>query len=634
MPVRSLLCSTFLTFQLALAAPAFAEKAPPPPASDVGKPFYDRHKVDVSNLRDFYDGVLLADAVIHTDMMFDAESKWKMTLYQMIKNESHHFQARSAYQLSIMGVSHEEIVAIWSPDYIETIEDPRLRAAFEYIKVVAHLPTGVTADTHAMLRMHYTDRQIVELFQLAAVNTINAVHDNVLPIPTDQETIDWATANLSEVGWTLGPSVSSSPDEQWANPFVGEALETAANEILSAWNREDLGAPNPEFKSDWINYITGYGISPITFDGDGDGLEEPFDAFPIDFNAWKAPGSNEANLPPPGTPEFDVAAYDYEHFTPATVPETRYPFSDRQSLDTEWLRATSMGTAYLEMYYSGKERAFPVQFKWDLFFVYQLASGCVHCQVHGAYGVYYTIEEEYFDDIVPLEERPKIVERIHGLMDFERSDLFTDAEKSAFRLARDAGTLPGRVTAAHYDELRRHYNDREIQEILTSIIAGGWLSPTMQSQATVTDRLSMSFALRTLSENGWNPGVHIGLPSEQRPYHMTELVAAYAGKLMTGRGFDMASEWTGHDVPLAIDSDNDGVEDAFDGFPDDPSRWEDTDRDGIEDSNDDDIDGDGLSNAREISLGIFPYKADSDADGVDDPTEIEAGTDPVDAMSH
>ena len=44
----------------------------------------------------------------------------------------------------------------------------------------------------------------------------------------------------------------------------------------------------------------------------------------------------------------------------------------------------------------------------------------------------------------------------------------------------------------------------------------------------------------------------------------------------------------------------------------------------------DDIDGDGISNERELQIGTFPYKPDSDGDGVDDPTEIDAGTDPTD----
>ena len=53
----------------------------------------------------------------------------------------------------------------------------------------------------------------------------------------------------------------------------------------------------------------------------------------------------------------------------------------------------------------------------------------------------------------------------------------------------------------------------------------------------------------------------------------------------------------------------------------------------IDDSGDDDIDGDGLSNAEEAERGTFPYKADSDGDGIDDPSELKAGTNPVDPKS-
>ncbi|MEM6474333.1 MAG: hypothetical protein AAF802_32665 [Planctomycetota bacterium] len=167
----------------------------------------------------------------------------------------------------------------------------------------------------------------------------------------------------------------------------------------------------------------------------------------------------------------------------------------------------------------------------------------------------------------------------------------------------------------------------------TSIIAGAWLSPTMQAQATVTDRLSMAFALRNLTPKGWNPGPHLGTPLEQRPFHMTEYTAKFRSKILRGRVFDFGSEWVGTDVPSGVDTDKDGVPDAFDGFPDDPQRWEDTDRDGIEDSVDNDIDGDGILNDVEVQNGTFPYKADSDGDGRADPVEIAAGTDPVDPRS-
>ena len=111
---------------------------------------------------------------------------------------------------------------------------------------------------------------------------------------------------------------------------------------------------------------------------------------------------------------------------------------------------------------------------------------------------------------------------------------------------------------------------------------------------------------------------------------MSELFPAVFAQIAAGDVPDAASDWVGVDIPLAIDSDADGVYDAYDGFPNDPNRWEDTDRDGIEDSKDDDIDGDGISNKEEIAKGTFPYKADSDGDGVNDAVELKKGTDPVD----
>ena len=606
---------------------------PLPPAADREMPYYDRHKIDVSNIRDLYEKLLIADVMIHADGMFDATSKWKLTLLQMILTGSNHHQARSAYQLSLMGVPMEEILAIWSPGYVESIDDERIRTVFEFVPVAAINPARVTADTHAALRMQFIDRQIAELVELVAINAAMATHDLILPIPTDQETIDWARANLASVGWTLGLNQSSSPEEQRSASFVGDALETAYNEIISDWEPGDLAALDPEFQSDWVNYVTGYDVSPMTFDGDRDGVEEPFDFYPEDYLRWEKPGLDDENLPDPTTPPFDVAAYDYQYYQPSVVPETNYPLSDRNRFDTEWTRQSSLGTVKIDEYFSSTDRALELPMKWQIFFVNQLASGCGHCQVHGAYGIYDAIADDYPHDRLPPDVLPGAIERIHVLFDFERSDLFTDAEKAAFRIARDAGPLPTRTTAAHIEELRRYYSDREIQEILSSFVTGGWLSTAMQSQLTVTDRLSMAWALRHLTPVGWKPGAHLGLPHEQRRFHMTEVTDFAIAQMNSGEIIDGTSEWLDVTVPLAVDTDADGVEDGFDGFPNDPTRWEDTDRDGIEDSLDDDIDGDGIANRREVSLGTFPYKADSDGDGVDDPTEIEAGTDPIDPLN-
>ena len=629
--MKTLTLITITTSVALRAATGLAQPVPPPPAVDLQKPYTDRHMLDVSHLRDFYNGVLIADAMIHTDGLFDAKSKWRLTLLQMILSGSNHYQARSAYQLSLMGVPLKEIRAMWSPKFIQSVKDPRMQAAYKYIAAVANLPTRVTADTHASLRMQFIDRQIAELFDMAAVNNALAVHDQVLPIATDEKTLKWARANLARVGWAAGRNGTRNAKERRARAFVGETLAAAQKEIYSSWQPHDLAAKAPRFTTDWINVLTGYGVSPVTFDADYDGIEDPFDAFPVDYNRWKKPNpAKNGNTPS----SFDVAAYDYPYFRPASIPKAKYPFSDRSKFDTEWTRQSSLGTLKMDAYLLIRDRAVPVKMKWSLFLVYQLTSGCTHCQVHGAFGVFQELEEEYVDGEIPAAELPEAVKKIHALFDLERASHLTEGDRAALRLARDAGRLPGRTTAAHIEELRRHYTDREIQEMIATLILTGWLATSMQSQATVTDRLSMSWAMRHLAPIGWNPGVHIGLPHEQRPYHMSQLFAAVFAQLNMGEVADAASDWVGIDIPVAIDSDSDGVDDAFDGFPKDPRRWEDTDRDGIEDAKDQDIDGDGISNKQEVAAGTFPYKADSDADGKDDAAEHRAGTDPLDPRDY
>jgi alkylhydroperoxidase family enzyme len=624
--------SGLLAAQTLLIGTALAE-VPAPPAGDTSTPYYDRHRIDVSNLRDFFDGILIADIMIHRDAMFDAETKWKLTLYQMIALGSGHNQARAARQLEVMGVALEDIHALWSPDYVESIDDPRTRAAFEFLDVATPGPAMVTGDTHAALRTHFIDRQIAELIELVAVNAAMAKRDLILPVATDQATVEWATANLSLVGWEVGLNAATSAEEQQAGLLIGTALETAQAEIVSAWQPGDLAAMDPQFASDWVNYLTGYGITPVTFDGDRDGIEEPFDFYPQSFLEWEDPAADAANLPPEGTPPFDVAGYDYDFIRLADVGDATYPLSDRNNFDTEWTRESSIGTVKIDEYFSGFDRAIGLDLKWELFFVTHLAGGCGHCQVHGGYGIYNAAMEDYPHDRIPDDAEAQVIARIHALMDFERSELFTDAEKAAYRLARDAGPMPTRTTAAHIEELRRHYSDREIQEVLSLIVTAGWLSSAMQSQLTVTDRLSMAWAVRNLVPAGWKPGPHFGLPTEQRRFHMTEIVDLAMAEMNSGNVIDGGAEWLGVDVPLAVDADGDGVSDGFDGFPDDASRWEDTDRDGIEDALDDDIDGDGIANADEVAAGTFPYKADSDGDGVPDMIEVDAGTDPVDPRS-
>lgn len=634
MRFKNFLASTVLVGVSVCGSIAKAEDPPPPPAADKAMAFYDRHKIDISNLRDFYEGLITADVMIHRDAHLPSLTKWKLTLRQMILSGSGHHTARSAYQLSLMGVPLEEIRAVFDPGYVDGIEDPRLKAAFTYIEVMGRFPITSSSDLHALLRSNFTDRTIAELMQLGAINHASATHDAVLPIVTDQETVDWATKNLASVGWSVGHNAATSPDEQRANPLVGDAQSGMVAEIDATWARDDLGAVDPVFETDWLNFVTGYGVPIVTFDGDRDGIEQPFDAFPSAYLKWQSDDARKANEPSPDTPPFDVGAYDYDYYAGPIALPSDTPYSARNMFDTYWDRGSAFGTLAMDEYILQTERSMTYKQIWSLFFVYQLASGCVHCQAHGAFGIWDYTEADAFHDEIPEEEKGPLIAYIRSLMDFERSEFLKDdpAMKAALRFVRDAGRLPSRVTAAHIEELRRHHSDREVQEILAVPVVTAWLSASMQSVVVVTDQLSMSWTLRHLGPLGWKPGPHLGLPSEQRTHHMSQLYDLLISEVNIGKVPDAATEWNGVFTPLAIDSDGDGVDDAFDGFPNDGSRWADTDRDGIEDAQDSDIDGDSIPNDRELSLGTYPYKADSDGDGVDDPSELKAGTDPVDPM--
>ena len=99
-----------------------------------------------------------------------------------------------------------------------------------------------------------------------------------------------------------------------------------------------------------------------------------------------------------------------------------------------------------------------------------------------------------------------------------------------------------------------------------------------------------------------------------------------------GDGISNADEVKNGTNPLVADTDGDGVNDKVDAFAKDKTEWRDTDNDGIGDNKDTDDDGDGLLNQDEIQkYGTNPLNADTDNDGVSDKKEIDAGTNPLKA---
>ena len=100
------------------------------------------------------------------------------------------------------------------------------------------------------------------------------------------------------------------------------------------------------------------------------------------------------------------------------------------------------------------------------------------------------------------------IEKLKALPEFGASPLFTPAERAALELARAAGGCPPAVTDAHFAELRKHFSEDAIIEIVSVIALLGWLNRWNMTLATPLEREAAEFARRhlggthTISEKG------------------------------------------------------------------------------------------------------------------------------------
>ena len=121
------------------------------------------------------------------------------------------------------------------------------------------------------------------------------------------------------------------------------------------------------------------------------------------------------------------------------------------------------------------------------------SAGCRYCQAHTA---------------ATGARRGVDVAKIATVYEFETSDLFSDAERAALRLARDAGISPNATGPEHFEEARRHFNDAQIVEIVSVVSLFGWLNRWNDTMATDLESEPMAFAAKHLAPNGWAPGKH------------------------------------------------------------------------------------------------------------------------------
>lgn len=121
------------------------------------------------------------------------------------------------------------------------------------------------------------------------------------------------------------------------------------------------------------------------------------------------------------------------------------------------------------------------------------AAGCKYCQAHMA----------NLSSIYAASDK-----KIAAVWEFESSALFSDAERAALRLALHASMVPNIVEKEDFDELKKHFDDAEIVEIVGSISLFGYLNRWNDTMATSLEPKAADVARRTLGDEAWTPGKH------------------------------------------------------------------------------------------------------------------------------
>ena len=121
-------------------------------------------------------------------------------------------------------------------------------------------------------------------------------------------------------------------------------------------------------------------------------------------------------------------------------------------------------------------------------------AGCMYCTAHSAYAA---------------AESGVSRKKIESLWQFESSDLFNEAEKSALRFTVAASQSPAATTNRDFEALRQFYDEEEIVELMGVIACFGFLNRWNDNMATGLEPKPRQFAQDNLRSAGWDGGKHV-----------------------------------------------------------------------------------------------------------------------------
>lgn len=122
-----------------------------------------------------------------------------------------------------------------------------------------------------------------------------------------------------------------------------------------------------------------------------------------------------------------------------------------------------------------------------------MTTGCRYCEAHA---------------IRAAARYGSTEDKMNHIWEYKTYPAFTDAERAAFDLAIAASSVPNEVDDEISKNMRAHWEDGEIVEIMGVIALFGYLNRWNDSMGTQLEKPAADDGQKYLGGNGWSRGKH------------------------------------------------------------------------------------------------------------------------------
>ena len=99
--------------------------------------------------------------------------------------------------------------------------------------------------------------------------------------------------------------------------------------------------------------------------------------------------------------------------------------------------------------------------------------------------------------------------KVAAIWEYRTSPLYSEAERVALDLALAASSVPNDVTDEMFAELRKHWNENQIVELVAVIALFGFLNRWNDTMATPLEAEPIEAGEKFLASHGWEAGKHL-----------------------------------------------------------------------------------------------------------------------------